>query len=42
LKLEKDIKENKKDIALIFEALKHLLNQPQPKRRLVGFNRKDE
>jgi len=41
-KMEKDVKENKKDIALIFEALKQLLNPPQPKRRLIGFNRKDD
>ncbi len=41
-KMEKDVKENKEDIAMIFEALKQLLNPPQPKRRLIGFNRKDE
>ena len=41
-KMEKDVKENKQDIALIFSALKQLLNQPTPKRRLIGFNRKDE
>ena len=41
-KLEKDVRENKQDIALIFEALKQLLNPQQPKRRLIGFNRKDE
>lgn len=41
-KMEKDVKENKKDIALIFEALKHLLNPTQPKRRMIGFNRKDD
>ena len=41
-KLEKDVKTNKQDIALIFEALKQLLNPPQPKRKLIGFNRKDE
>ena len=40
-KMEKDVKENKKDIALIFEALKQLLNPQQPKRRMIGFNRKD-
>jgi phage regulator Rha-like protein len=40
-KMEKDVKENKEDIAMIFEALKQLLNSPQPKRRLIGFNRKD-
>ena len=36
-KLEKDVKENKQDIAMIFEALKQLLNPPQPKRRMIGF-----
>jgi phage regulator Rha-like protein len=41
-KMEKDVKENKQDIAMIFEALKKLLNRPQPKRRLIGFNRKDD
>lgn len=41
-KLELDVKENKKDIAMIFEALKQLLSPPQPKRRLIGFNRKEE
>jgi phage regulator Rha-like protein len=40
-KMEKEVKENKEDIAMIFEALKQLLNPPQPKRRLIGFNRKD-
>ena len=40
-KMEKDVKENKKDIALIFEALKQLLTQPEPKRTLIGFNRKE-
>ena len=44
LKLEKmqtDVKENRKDITLIFEALKQLLNPLQPKRKMIGFNRKD-
>lgn len=41
-KMEKDVHENKKDIAMIFEALKHLLTPPQPKRRLIGFNRKND
>jgi hypothetical protein len=40
-KMERDVKENKKDIAMIFEALKQLLSPPQPKRRMIGFNRKD-
>ena len=41
-KMEKDVKENKKDIAMIFEALKQLLTRPQAKRRMIGFNRKDD
>ena len=41
-KMEKDVKENKEDIAMIFEALKQLLNPEQPKRRMIGFNRKDD
>jgi len=36
-KLEKDVKQNKQDIALIFEALKQLLIPPQQKRRMIGF-----
>ncbi len=40
-KMEKDVTENKEDIAMIFEALKQLLNPPQPKRTLIGFNRKE-
>ena len=41
-KMEKDVKENKKDIAMIFEALKQLLTPPKLKRRMIGFNRKDD
>ena len=41
-KMEKDVKENKKDIAMIFEALKQLLDPPQSKRRMIGFNRKED
>lgn len=41
-KMEKDVKENKHDIAIIFEALKQLLDPPQSKRRMIGFNRKDD
>jgi len=37
--IETDMIKNKKDIALIFEALKQLLNPPILKRRLIGFNR---
>ncbi len=36
-KMEKDVKENKQDIAMIFKALKQLLEQPKPKRRVIGF-----
>ena len=41
-KMEKDVKENKEDIAMIFEALKQLLNPPQTKRSMIGFNRKED
>ncbi len=41
-KMEKDVKENKEDIAMIFAALKQLLNPPQTKRSMIGFNRKDD
>ena len=41
-KMEKDVKENKEDITMIFVALKQLLNPPQPKRNMIGFNRKDD
>ena len=41
-KMEKDVKENKEDIAMIFEALKQLLNPVQSKRSMIGFNRKEE
>jgi phage regulator Rha-like protein len=41
-KMERDVKENKEDIAMIFEALKQLLNPQQSKRRMIGFNRKDD
>jgi len=36
-KLEKDVKQNKQDIALIFEALKQLLIPRQQKRRMIDF-----
>ncbi|MDB5245830.1 MAG: DNA-binding protein [Segetibacter sp.] len=39
--LEKDVKENKQDIALIFEALKQLLNRPEEKRKMIGFKPDD-
>jgi len=38
-RLERDVKDNKKDISVIFEALKQLLLAPKPKRNLIGFNR---
>ena len=41
-KMERDVKENKKDIAAIFNVLKQLLSSPEPKRRMIGFNRKDD
>jgi hypothetical protein len=36
-RMEKDVKENKEDIALIFDALKKLLNPPQQPRKRIGF-----
>ena len=36
-RMEKDVKENKEDIAMIFKALKQLLEQPKLKRRIIGF-----
>lgn len=41
-KLENDVTENKEDIAVIFKALKQLLNPPQPKRRKIGFIRDED
>jgi len=41
-KLEKDVKQNRQDIAKIFEALKKLLSPPPSKRRMIGFSRKDD
>lgn len=40
-RMEKDVKENKEDIALIFEALKKLLNPPQEPRKRIGFKPDD-
>lgn len=40
--LERDVKENKEDIAMIFKALKQLLNPPKEKRRMIGFKRDDK
>ena len=41
-KLEKDGTENKKDITLIFQALKKLLTTPEEKRRRIGFKTEDD
>jgi hypothetical protein len=41
-KMEKDVKDNKQDIAMIFKALKQLLDPPKQKRRLIGFKREEE
>lgn len=41
-KMEQDIKENKHDIAMIFEALKQLLEPPKQKRRMIGFKQNEE
>lgn len=40
--LEKEVTGNKHDIAVIFEALKQLINQPQQKRRMIGFKNSSE
>ena len=39
--MEKDVKTNKKDIALIFEALKQLLHQSKEPRSRIGFKPDD-
>ena len=39
--MEKDVKTNKKDIAIIFEALKQLLHSPKEPRRRIGFKPDD-
>ena len=41
-KMEKDVDENKEDIAAIFKALKQLIGQPNPKRNMIGFKPADE
>jgi phage regulator Rha-like protein len=41
-KMEKDVKKNKEDIAVIFKALKQLLEQPTPKRNMIGFKPNDD
>ena len=41
-KMEKDVKENKEDIAVIFKALKQLLEQPKQKRNMIGFKPNDD
>jgi len=41
-KMEKEITENKKDITLIFQALKKLLTTPQEKRKRIGFKTEDD
>ena len=40
-KMEKDVKENKEDIAMIFKAVKQLINPPSTPRKRIGF-RPDE
>ena len=40
--LEKKITGHDKDIELIFSALKQLIQQPNPPRKRIGFNVKDE
>lgn len=41
-RLEKDVTKNKQDIAMIFEALKQLLNPQKQKRTMIGFIRKED
>ncbi len=41
-KLEKEVTENKQDIAVIFEALKQLLEPQAEKRRRIGFKANEE
>jgi ORF6N domain len=41
-KLENDVTQNKKDITVIFQALKQLLTRPKEKRRMIGFKPGDE
>lgn len=36
-KMEKDVTDNKKDIAVIFEALKQLLNEPAKPRKRIRY-----
>lgn len=40
-KVEKEMKENQQDIAMIFEALKQLVKQPVEERTMIGFKRYD-
>jgi len=41
-KIERKLAGHDEDITLIFQYLKQLLSPPQPARRKIGFNRKDE
>jgi hypothetical protein len=41
-KIETKLSKHDKDIQLIFQYLKQLLNPPQPPRRKIGFRRKGE
>ena len=41
-KLEKNVSENKQDIAVVFEALKQLLDAPKVKRAMIGFKPGEE
>ena len=40
--MEKDITQNKQDIAIIFEALKQLFQPPAEKRKRIGFKSEEE
>lgn len=38
--MEKDVLQNSDDVKMIFEALKQLINNPVPPRKLIGFKQK--
>lgn len=40
--LEQQVIQNSQDVAVIFDALRQLLNPPQPPARTVGYRRKDQ
>ena len=40
--LEKQVVQNSKDVRLIFNALRQLLQQPEPPKKAMGFKRKNQ